>query len=111
MTKDEALLLIIPLAYGLIERMYMPDLVPETYRNWEHEIELTMGAFKNFVIANPSANRVSALIRAVGQFDFWRLRNISELKEATIDEALCFIVERAKDLELGQSFMTASFNL
>jgi hypothetical protein len=109
MTRKEAGMIATTLAYSLIERMYMDGLTPQSYKQWEHETAKALQVFTEFILVNPTVNRSSALIRSIGEFDFWKLRGLEEFKNANLDNALHFIIARANDLELGQSFMASSF--
>lgn len=105
MTKKDIADILLPVAYGFIERQFMPDLEQKTYESWNPEVQKLFVAFGDFVSVNPTNNRLAALIRSVGRYEYWKNFKVEEFVKGSVEEAINVIIEMAKEFEMKQSFM------
>lgn len=104
MTKEEFADILLPITMGFAERQFLPDLEPATYEKWNAELQRLFVACGEFAEASLTTNRISALIRAIGRYEYWKGRGIPEYVAGTIDEAIPVILAMAKDFEANQYF-------
>ena len=99
MEVKEAYSIVEAVGIGFIEKMFMPDLKPETYAKFNKEMAFVVPSLGAFLLDFPTFERANALIRAVNKMEFWMLRKYPGVGDKSLEELVQGIIKLASDTE------------
>lgn len=105
MKINETARIIEAVAWGIIEKQFAHNAETAILEKWTPQARSLILDFALFISENPTINRLVALIRAAGRFEYFKNLKVKEFVEGTLDESAKVIVLMARDFEKKQELM------